>query len=59
MSKAGQSEKAEVSLPVVNPVVNYEKIKRIGEGTYGVVCEDLLSLFPKVRNTIISVPSSS
>jgi len=27
------------SLPVRDPVTNYEKIKRIGEGTYGVVCE--------------------
>lgn len=27
------------SLPVLDPVANYEKIKRIGEGTYGVVCK--------------------
>jgi hypothetical protein len=27
------------SLPVIDAVVDYEKIKRIGEGTYGVVCE--------------------
>ena len=26
-------------LPVLDPVTAYEKIKRIGEGTYGVVCE--------------------
>ena len=26
------------ALPVRDPVTNYEKIKRIGEGTYGVVC---------------------
>lgn len=26
-------------LPVLDPVANYEKIKRIGEGTYGVVCK--------------------
>lgn len=29
----------EGSLPVHDPVGNYEKIKRIGEGTYGVVCK--------------------
>ena len=27
------------SLPVRDSVSNYEKISRIGEGTYGVVCE--------------------
>lgn len=27
------------TLPVVDPVGEYEKIKRIGEGTFGVVCE--------------------
>ena len=26
-------------LPVLDSVLNYEKINRIGEGTYGVVCE--------------------
>lgn len=26
-------------LPVVHPVTDYEKIKRVGEGTYGVVCK--------------------
>ncbi len=25
-------------LPVLNPVTEYEKIRRVGEGTYGVVC---------------------
>ena len=34
MSKRG----APHLLPVLAPVVEYEKIKRIGEGTYGVVC---------------------
>jgi hypothetical protein len=34
----------EGTLPVRDPVANYEKIKRIGEGTYGVVCEFLLVL---------------
>ena len=29
----------EVALPVLDPVMDYEKIKRIGEGTFGVVCE--------------------
>lgn len=31
----------ENNLPVRDPVANYEKIKRIGEGTYGVVCKYL------------------
>jgi len=26
-------------LPVLDPVTDYEKIKRIGEGTFGIVCE--------------------
>lgn len=30
---------AHESLPVVDSVGEYEKIKRIGQGTYGVVCE--------------------
>ena len=33
---AGTQEQA---LPVLHPVTDYEKIKRVGEGTYGVVCE--------------------
>ncbi len=28
----------EQALTVLNPVTDYEKIKRVGEGTYGVVC---------------------
>jgi hypothetical protein len=32
----------EASLPVLDPVADYEKIKRIGEGTFGIVCEILL-----------------
>ena len=27
------------ALPVLHPVTDYEKIKRVGEGTYGVVCK--------------------
>lgn len=30
---------SEEALPVLDPVQDYEKIKRIGEGTFGVVCE--------------------
>lgn len=26
-------------LPVLSPVTDYEKVKRVGEGTYGVVCK--------------------
>lgn len=29
----------EQALPVLHPVTDYEKIKRVGEGTYGVVCK--------------------
>ena len=32
------------NLPVLDPVANYEKIKRIGEGTYGVVCKSSMKL---------------
>lgn len=32
------------ALPVVDSVSDYEKIKRIGEGTYGVVCKSLTCL---------------
>lgn len=38
-----QTPLAQGSLPVRDPVTNYEKIKRIGEGTYGVVCETFLT----------------
>lgn len=27
-----------IVLPTVDPVLNFEKIGRVGEGTYGVVC---------------------
>jgi hypothetical protein len=30
---------ADAELPVLDPVSDYEKIKRIGEGTFGIVCE--------------------
>lgn len=32
------TSKQEQALPVLHPVTDYEKIKRVGEGTYGVVC---------------------
>ncbi len=35
--QAGSQQEA--VLPVIDSVHNYEKIHRIGEGTYGVVCE--------------------
>lgn len=46
------------ALPVLNPVTDYQKIKRVGEGTYGVVCKDLgskgdntsKSCMPKLTN---------
>ncbi len=31
-------------LPVPDPVHDYEKIRRIGEGTYGVVCTSPIGL---------------
>ena len=34
------------SLPVFDDVQDYEKIKRIGEGTYGVVCKLSAQLCP-------------
>lgn len=34
-----ESPSSSYSLPVTNPVTDYEKLHRIGEGTYGVVCE--------------------
>ena len=33
------ANKQEQALPVLHPVTDYEKIKRVGEGTYGVVCK--------------------
>ena len=36
---ATSSQPASTGLPVIDSVSNYEKLKRIGEGTYGVVCE--------------------
>ena len=32
----------ESALPVLHPVTDFEKIKRVGEGTYGVVCEAVI-----------------
>ena len=34
----------EQALPMLHPVTDYEKIKRVGEGTYGVVCEAVMSV---------------
>mmetsp|Transcript_7097 Transcript_7097/g.20029 ORF Transcript_7097/g.20029 Transcript_7097/m.20029 type:complete len:150 (+) Transcript_7097:70-519(+) len=39
----------EEGLPVFNPVYNYEKINRIGEGTYGVVCEQATACLPNSK----------
>jgi hypothetical protein len=36
---ASPSSSKPASLPVLESVSNYEKLQRIGEGTYGVVCE--------------------
>ena len=36
---ASPNQPAKTGLPVIDSVSNYEKLKRIGEGTYGVVCE--------------------
>ena len=38
-SQRGGDDAADSDLPVLDSVLNYEKINRIGEGTYGVVCE--------------------
>lgn len=38
---ASPSAPCKAPLPVVDSVSNYEKLQRIGEGTYGVVCESL------------------
>ena len=35
----GASEQPASELPVVDSVSDYEKLHHIGEGTYGVVCE--------------------
>lgn len=35
---SGVADEAEL-LPVLDSVTDYEKIKRIGEGTFGIVCE--------------------
>lgn len=37
MSRRARQESPPADYPVVDPVTDYEKIKRIGEGTYGVV----------------------
>ena len=38
-SRSGSPSTSEPVLPVVDAVTDFEKIKRIGEGTYGVCCE--------------------
>lgn len=44
------------ALPVIDAVHNYEKITRIGEGTFGIVCKRplraALALFARVRATL-------
>ena len=37
--KTSADDAAAAPLPVPHPVIDYEKVSRIGEGTYGVVCE--------------------
>ena len=43
-SRSGSPGTSEPVLPVVDAVTDFEKIKRIGEGTYGVCCKCLCSL---------------
>lgn len=38
-SSSGRGGDATSDLPVLQAVQDYEKITRIGEGTYGIVCE--------------------
>ncbi len=38
-SQQGGEDALDSDLPILDSVLNYEKINRIGEGTYGVVCE--------------------
>ena len=40
------------ALPVRDAVSNYEKISRIGEGTYGVVCEPFILGYPGRAHTL-------
>ena len=46
-SERDATEEAGTSLPVVESVAAYEKLHRIGEGTYGVVCESVKRLSRK------------
>ena len=41
---SGSPGTSEPVLPVVDAVTDFEKIKRIGEGTYGVCCKCLWCL---------------
>lgn len=38
-SERADADPGQQRLPVLAPVTDYEKLHRIGEGTYGVVCE--------------------
>ncbi len=50
-SESYMAQSQDYALPVLNPVTDYEKIKRVGEGTYGVVCmfHAFLRAYPVVR----------
>ena len=50
-------------LPIIDAVTKYEKIKRIGEGTYGIVCKHLtetevLLAVPQTGSAISRLTSS-
>ena len=45
-TKQGTTSEAQPDrLPVLDPVTDYEKIERAGEGTYGVVCRSRYKFF--------------
>lgn len=47
-------EGQEQTLPVLHPVTDYEKIKRVGEGTYGVVCTAAMNVDQSEYYTIVT-----
>jgi hypothetical protein len=46
-------------LPVIDPVTDYEKLHRIGEGTYGVVCTFFLTLLLGSTRCLQKTPKNS